>query len=252
MTLDEPSFLEARSILASAERVAVFSGAGLSAESGISTFRDQEPDALWSRFDPMLLASVEGFAENPGRVIDWYNWRRAKLAQATPNPAHLALAAQPGLVHITQNVDDLLERAGVSPERILRLHGAIDIDCCHAVCGFEERVDVANAPPLRPCPRCGAPVRPAVVWFGERLPEAAWQRSEAISAAVDCLLVVGTSATVYPAANLVHRAIAGGRAKIVVLNTRRSELTGAAHVELLGTAGSTLPKLLRGLSLHSD
>ena len=109
--MDEKLLTQARDILGKAERVAVFSGAGLSAESGIATFRGQEPDALWSRFDPMQLASVEGFASDPATVIDWYNWRRGKLAQAQPNAAHRAMAGHPGLMHLTQNVDDLLERA---------------------------------------------------------------------------------------------------------------------------------------------
>lgn len=230
--------------------MAVFSGAGLSAESGIATFRDQETDALWSRFDPTELASVDGFARNPSRVIDWYNWRRGRLAHAAPNPAHRALASQPGLAHITQNVDDLLERAGVSEEGIHRLHGSIIRDRCHACCGYLETVDLSHPPPLRDCPRCGALLRPAVVWFGEPLPERAFRRAERLCAEVDCLLVVGTSGSVYPAAGLVALARARG-AGIVVVNTQPSRHSSGADVECIGPAGELLPQLFEGLSLRS-
>ncbi|HVK99261.1 MAG TPA: Sir2 family NAD-dependent protein deacetylase, partial [Dongiaceae bacterium] len=111
----------ARTLLQDAGTVVCFSGAGLSAESGIATFRDTETHALWSRFDPMKLASPEGFAESPTTVIDWYNWRRQTLAAAQPNAGHRALATQQGLVQITQNVVDLLERAGCNPRGILLL-----------------------------------------------------------------------------------------------------------------------------------
>lgn len=167
----------ARATLARSRRVAVFSGAGLSAESGIATFRGHADDTLWSRYDPMELASPEGFAADPERVIAWYNWRRGKLAAARPNPAHVALAAHPELVEITQNVDDLLERAGVRDESVHHLHGTIGKDRCNAACGYEETVDLANAPPARACPRCAAPMRPAVVWFGEALPQSVWAPS---------------------------------------------------------------------------
>ena len=137
----------ARAALAAAHTTAVFSGAGLSAESGIPTFRGKTDDALWSKFDPMELASVDGFDSNPERVIAWYHWRRGKLAHAQPNAAHVALAARPQLVEITQNVDDLLERAGVPASRIHHLHGTIGRDRCHAGCGYEEPVDLAHPLP---------------------------------------------------------------------------------------------------------
>jgi NAD-dependent protein deacetylase/lipoamidase len=248
--VSESRLFQARRVLQGARRVAVFSGAGLSAESGIATFRDQETDALWSRFDPTELASVEGFAKNPSRVIDWYSWRRQKLARVAPNPAHTALAAHPGLVHITQNVDDLLERAGVREERIHRLHGSIIRDRCHAGCGYEETVDLAQPPPLRDCPRCRARLRPAVVWFGEGLPEPAFRHAGRLCAEVDCLLVVGTSGSVYPAAGLVGLARARG-ASLVVVNTQPSHHSSGAEVECIGRAGEILPRLVEGMSLTS-
>jgi NAD-dependent deacetylase len=179
-------------------RTAVFSGAGLSAESGIATFRGNDGHALWSQFNPMELASVAGFEDNPARVIEWYNWRRTQLARAQPNAAHRVLAKHSQLVQITQNVDDLLERAGVAASDVLHLHGTIGRDRCMASCGYEEAIDLAHPPPLSDCPRCGAYLRPAVVWFGEALPQGVWSWAERICSELDCLLVVGTSATVAP------------------------------------------------------
>jgi NAD-dependent deacetylase len=228
----------------------VFSGAGLSAESGIATFRSNDGDALWSRFNPMELASAAGFKENPARVIDWYNWRRNQLAHAQPNAAHLALARHPRLVQITQNVDDLLERAGLDADAVLHLHGKIGQDRCNVSCGYEEPVDLAAAPPLRPCPRCGANLRPAVVWFGEALPPHVWNEAQRLCSQIECLLVVGTSATVYPAAGLIELAAAVG-VKIITVNKERSGSFGAQHIELIGPASVLLPQLLEGLTLET-
>jgi NAD-dependent deacetylase len=243
---------KARAALTASRRVAVFSGAGLSAESGIATFRGNDGDALWSQFNPMELASATGFEENPERVIDWYNWRRGKLAHAQPNAAHRALAKHQRLLQITQNVDDLLERAGVAANDVLHLHGTIGRDRCNASCGHEEPVDLAKALPLRPCPRCAAPLRPAVVWFGEALPQDVWNEAQHTCEQLDCLLVVGTSATVYPAASLIERAAAAG-STIISINTEPSggSFGGAEHIELVGPASALLPPLLEGLTLET-
>lgn len=240
----------ARKLLAQATRVACFSGAGLSAESGISTFRDTKTHALWSRFDPMKLASPEGFAEDPQQVIEWYNWRRQILATTHPNPGHTALAEQPGLIQITQNVDNLLERAGCPASNIIHLHGDITHDRCNAHCGYREPVNLANPPPLRNCPRCNGWMRPDVVWFGETLPQAAWHQAEAQVAHCECLLVIGTSASVYPAASLIHLA-RRRHARILIVNTQPSDASHLADIELIGPAGHWLPLLLDGLSLRS-
>ena len=122
---------QARALLEGCQRVAAFSGAGLSAESGLATFRDPDSDALWSRFDPTELASAAGFEANPQQVIDWYNWRRQRFAAVQPNAAHRALAAQPRMIQITQNVDNLLEQAGAAPNQVYHLHGSILHDRCH-------------------------------------------------------------------------------------------------------------------------
>lgn len=250
------SLAEARSALAASRRTAVFSGAGLSAESGIPTFRGNQGHPLWSRFNPMELASVDGFAANPERVIEWYNWRRSTLANAQPNAAHLALARHPQLVEITQNVDDLLERAGVPPSGVLHLHGTIGKDRCNGSCGYEEAIDLKNPPPLRRCPRCGDYMRPGVVWFGEGLPGDVWNEAHRICSALDCLIVVGTSAVVYPAAGLIEIAAAAG-STIVSINTEPSDSSGALaalgakHIELVGTASALVPQLLEGLSFEA-
>lgn len=247
----EDLFTRAREILAGSETVALFSGAGLSAESGISTFRDTETDALWSRFDPYRLASPEGFADNPGRVIDWYNWRRERLAAVRPNQGHVVLARQECLIQITQNVDDLLERAGVAAENIYHLHGTITRDRCNRPCGYEESVDLGKASPLRRCPECGSLMRPAVVWFGEALPEGVMEKADRLCRRIDCLLVVGTSASVYPAAGLIGVARGNG-ASIIVVNTHKSEASGMADVELVGCSGEILPELLADIRIRSQ
>jgi len=240
--MDSQSLADARAIVMEADSVVTFSGAGLSAESGIATFRDTETDALWSRFDPMVLASPEGFAANPERVIDWYAWRRTKLADAQPNPAHLALAGQADLIHVTQNVDDLSERAGAREQNILHLHGTITKDRCHAACGYAEEIDLRNPPGFRQCPNCDGLMRPSVVWFGEGLPQDVWIRAVEVCRRADCLIVIGTSATVYPAAALIEAVHQGG-GHIIVVNTNPSEASKMAAVELTGRAGDIVPRL---------
>lgn len=244
------SIEKAQDYLNNAQKVACFSGAGLSAESGVATFRDSETHALWKQVDPMQMASPEGFAANPQQVIDWYNWRREQLAQVQPNPGHLALARQSNMVQITQNVDDLLERAGLPEDRILHLHGTITKDHCNH-CFYQEAVELAAAPAYRSCPSCSVgDMRPSVVWFGEALPDHAWQAAENLCQQVDVLLVVGTSASVYPAAGLIQIAKSTG-ASIIVINTQASDASHLADIELLGKSGEILPSLLDPLSLSS-
>ncbi len=231
----------AHRIIAGAQRLVCFSGAGLSAESAIPTFRDADCGGLWAKFDPMELASSEGFARDPKLVVDWYAHRRRAIGQAQPNAAHTALAQHAEVTHVTQNIDDLLHRAGA--RNVIQLHGSIAADRCHRPCGHEEPVDLLDPPPLRDCPRCGDRLRPAVVWFGETLPTEAWAQAEQACAACDVLLVVGTSAAVYPAAGLIGLAKSAG-ARIVIVNTQPSEASALADFELLGKAGDIVPKLL--------
>jgi len=237
---------QAANKIAGARHPVSFSGAGLSAESGIATFRSNaddtiDEDALWSRFDPMTLASQQGFAADPAMVIDWYNWRRKTLASVTPNNAHRTLARQTRWTHITQNVDNLLEVAGASESSVLHLHGTLLKDHCNAGCGYTDKVNLENAKPLREC-ECGGQMRPSVVWFGEELPARILQTALQKTEKADLMLVVGTSAQVYPAAGLIDIAKSNG-AQVIVVNTESSGGDSANVIELVGPAGELLPKI---------
>lgn len=246
---DARSLARARAAIAEARQVAVLTGAGMSAESGIATFRDAL-SGLWARFDPQDLASVEGFRADPPRVWDWYAERREGVRRAQPNAGHEALAAwaraHPGrMCVVTQNVDDLHQRAG-QPD-VVRLHG--DILAQHwldeRACTERPRCSAAEASPGRPprCARCGNLARPGVVWFGESLPAEALDRAQAVADACGVMLVVGTSGAVWPAAGLAGRARRGG-ATVVIVNPDESEIDAEAHVVLRGTAARVLPALL--------
>ncbi len=230
--------------------VAVLTGAGMSAESGIPTFRDAM-SGLWARFDPAQLASEDGFRADPGRVWTWYAERRDGVRQAEPNAGHLALGAfhrrHPGvLTLVTQNVDDLHQRAGV-PETI-RLHGDILADQWLGPCRKSPGCATAQAEAGEPprCRDCGNLVRPGVVWFGEMLPEGALEAAQRAVDRCRVLLVVGTSGAVWPAAGLAGRARRAG-AQVAIVNPHESEIDGDAHHVLRGTAAGLLPALLEGV-----
>jgi NAD-dependent protein deacetylase/lipoamidase len=229
----------------------VLTGAGMSAESGIPTFRDALT-GLWSRFDPMELASEPGFRAYPQRVWDWYAERREWVRAAQPNAGHRALAdfarRHPGaMVLVTQNVDDLHQRAGQTDA--IRLHGDILEDCwldrCPRAAGGAPACDPRRADRGRPpvCPECGNQLRPGVVWFGEMLPPGAIAASERAASRCALMLVVGTSGAVWPAAGLAGRARAGG-AQVAIVNPDPSEIDDEAHHLLRGTAAGVLPVLL--------
>ena len=245
--MDAAALADARRELAAARRICVLTGAGMSAESGIPTFRDAMT-GLWSRFDPAQLASEEGFRADPRRVWDWYAERRAAVRAAQPNDGHRALGdfarRHPGvLTVVTQNVDDLHQRAG-NPDAI-RLHGDILRDRWLQPCTRGHECAPSAAEPGRPprCRDCGNLVRPGVVWFGEMLPAGALQRAEAAVDACAVLLVVGTSGAVWPAAGLAHRARHAG-AWVAIVNPHASEIDDEAHAVLRGTAAGLLPELL--------
>ncbi len=237
-----PAALEAaRTALAGARRIVVLTGAGISAESGIATFRD--PGGLWDGFKAEDLASPAAFARDPAFVWGWYDARRVRVAAAKPNPAHRALAAleraRPGaFTLVTQNVDGLHQRAGsVEP---IELHGSLWLLRCTG-CGSERRDLTAPLTPLPPaCPRCRAIERPGVVWFGEFLPEEAFLRAEAAVEAADLVLVVGTSNLVHPAAGLVVRAIERDIPTIEV-NPEPTRYAEGMTWALAGKAGVVLP-----------
>jgi len=235
----------ARQRLAGARRVAVLTGAGISAESGIPTFREAQT-GLWARYDPMQLATEEGFRADPSLVWRWYAWRRSLVGQALPNAGHRALAAAEGrferLRVITQNVDGLHVRAG--SRNLIELHGSITRTICLERCGFAEDSPArlpAGDPPR--CPRCGAWLRPAVVWFGEMLDPAALQDAVAESEHCDVMLVVGTSGLVYPAAGLPAGARRAGAA-VITVNPEPTDLDELAAVCVRGRAAEALPRLL--------
>jgi NAD-dependent deacetylase len=230
-----------------AARVCVLTGAGMSAESGIPTFRDAM-SGLWSRFDPAELASEEGFRANPARVWAWYAERKQAVRAAQPNAGHVALAEygrrRPGaLTIVSQNVDDLHQRAGW-PQTI-RLHGDILADRWLQPCPSGRVCDVAKAEPGEPprCADCGNLLRPGVVWFGEMLPEDAMASAEQAARDCELMLVVGTSGAVWPAAGLAAVARHAG-AKVAILNPDASEIDDQAHWVLRGTAATLLPRLL--------
>jgi len=246
---------EARAAIAAAAQpprgLCVLTGAGMSAESGIPTFRDALT-GHWATFNPAELASEEGFRANPQRVWDWYAERRAGVQGTVPNAGHHALAAfarrHPGVLGlVTQNVDDLHQRAGNTDA--LQLHGDILenrwIDPCprQAERGFVCSPEVAL--PGRPpgCATCGNLLRPGVVWFGENLPVVAL--AQAVLAAEHCavMLVVGTSGAVWPAAGLAGLAREAG-ARVIIVNPAESEIDAVAHTVLRGTAATLLPALL--------
>jgi NAD-dependent deacetylase len=236
---------QVRAWIDGARHVAVLTGAGMSAESGVPTFRDAQT-GLWANFRPEDLATEEAFRRNPSQVWDWYAMRRSKLHEVQPNAGHLAIAQfqqrHPGrMTVITQNVDGLHQRSG--SDGVLALHGSIletkwldePRDCC------TSQVPTSARPPR--CPSCGNLMRPAVVWFGEMLPPDVLARADEASQDCDLMLVVGTSGVVYPAAGLARTARRAG-AKVVVVNPDASDLDDAAHVVLRGTAATLLPQLL--------
>ena len=245
MTLETHPVEAVRQWLADAHHIAVLTGAGSSAESGVPTFRDAQT-GYWAQFRAEDMATEEGFRAHPARVWGWYQHRRQLLAGVQPNDGHRALAEfslrHPArLTLITQNVDGLHQRAG--SEGVLCLHGDLLEDrfldlpraCCHP-----DTVEAGNPPH---CPRCGNMLRPGVVWFGEPLPLAVLDAAQQAARACDLMLVVGTAGAVYPAAGLAHSARAAG-ARVVVVNTAPSELDDVAHVVLRGGAAQVLPALL--------
>ncbi len=235
----------AAALVREAEHVACLTGAGISAESGIPTFRDAQT-GLWSRYNPEELASPQGFARDPGLVWRWYMWRLSLVEQARPNPGHLALAELarrvPRFTLITQNVDSLHEAAGSS--QVIHLHGRLDRFRCHA-CGRSYTLQPADreAPEPPTCPHCGGLIRPDVVWFGEPLPEDALRQAFQAARTCDCMLVVGTSGVVYPAAQIPQMARSHG-AHLVVVNPQATPLDTLAQVCLRGPAGEVLPALV--------
>ena len=228
--------------LRKAESVAVLTGSGISAESGVPTFRDAQT-GIWARYDPRELATPEAFMREPGLVWEWYEWRRKLVGEAEPNPGHAALAGLerriPGFTLITQNVDGLHRRAG--SENVLELHGNIQRTICSMELLEVEPAVPEEKPP--PCPNCGSPLRPDVVWFGEALPAGSMEVAVEASRNCDVFLSIGTSSVVYPAASLPYEAASAG-ATLVEINLEKTPLTGEVDYFLAGESGGVLPALV--------
>lgn len=233
-------------ILTGARRIAVLTGAGVSAESGVPTFRDAQT-GLWARHDPMTLASPEGFASQPELVWGWYQHRRKLIAAASPNPGHYALAKlqkrYEGLTLITQNVDGFHQLA--SPDPVLELHGNIQRNICSQTRRtidpdwLEQHSD--RQPPPSPHHPQGL-ARPDVVWFGEKLDSDVLDAAFAAAGDCDLMLVAGTSGLVHPAAGIPLLAVRAGR-PMIDINPDQSELSGLSDWHLAGPSAFWLPKL---------
>ena len=219
-------------------------GAGVSAESGVPTFRGE--DGLWKNYRAEEIATPEAFASNPKLVWEWYNWRRDLIGSCQPNPAHHALAklhdAPFGFTLVTQNVDGLHAKAGSMD--VLEVHGCLWRIRCDS-CGHIERNEIVPLPEPPLC-GCGSPLRPDVVWFGEQLdPVLLSSITEALSRA-DVMIVAGTSSVVYPAASFADYASRAG-AKIIEINLDPTPLTSRADLSLQGRAGDILPSIVEAL-----
>ncbi len=234
-----------------AELLVAATGAGMSKESGVPTFREAQ-QGLWARYRPEELATRDGFRRDPARVWGWYNYRRHLVQSSSPHAGHRALARLealvPRVVVVTQNVDGMHQRAG--SHTVLELHGNLSRFKC-----FDHGHPVRLEPPLAEvegsvepplCEQCGSNIRPDVVWYGESLPPGAYDEAERLARRCDVMLVVGTSGLVYPAAGLPLLARAGG-AMLIEVNVVPSELTRLMDIFLRGAAGQVLSDLVTRL-----
>jgi NAD-dependent deacetylase len=243
MLPDQAAARAVREWVSAAASVAVLTGAGISAESGIPTFRG--PGGLWRSYRAEDLATPQAFARDPHLTWEWYDWRRAIISTAEPNAGHLALAKLeqrvPRFTLITQNVDGLHDRAG--SRSILKVHGDIWTLRCIA-CAREWRDLQPSLPQLPPpCP-CGGVARPGVVWFGEGLPQETWSAAVEAVRGAELLLVIGTSAVVYPAAGLVQLAQSAG-SKVVEINVAETPVSAMVNLSWRASATIALPQLIQ-------
>ncbi len=234
-----------------ARQIVIFTGAGMSAESGLPTFREAQT-GLWATYDPHELATPDAFRRNPELVWQWYAWRRQLAENAVPNSGHLAVAelgsSTDNLTLITQNIDGLHQCAGSS--ELIELHGNIHRVACFA-CGHQplDWDRAAQEPPA--CPVCGGLLRPDVVWFGEPLPAAALQAATTAASSADLFVTVGTSGLVYPAAALPIEAARHG-ALMLEVNPTTTELSGIMDYRVIGTAAGVLPAYVEAVWGHAQ
>ncbi len=220
----------------------VLTGAGVSAESGIPTFRGA--DGLWRKYSPHQLATYEAFMKNPNLVWEWYSWRREKIKSAEPNPAHISIAKLEKVKEkfwlITQNVDGLHRKAG--SQKIIEFHGNIWKEKCIS-CDFKRESYEIYKDELPKCPNCKNLLRPDVVWFGEPIDPDILHMSFDLVKGADCVLVVGTSGVVYPFAGLIEFSIKS-RKKVVEINLEPTPFSDLCYISLQGKAGEILPQIL--------
>ena len=231
------------STLKNAESICVLTGAGISAESGVPTFRGEE--GLWKKFRPEELANFDAFIRNPELVWEWYAYRRRLIHEVKPNPAHYGLVALERFVKnftlVTQNVDNLHKRAG--SRNVLELHGNIERSYCIQCRALTQEAALEGQTGVPRCTKCGGLVRPDVVWFGEMLPLEVFSKAESAARQCEVFLSIGTSVVVYPAASLPYTALDHG-AFVVEMNLESTDLSSRAHEVLIGRAGEIVPDLL--------
>lgn len=245
---------QARELLDKTRRIVVLTGAGMSQESGVPTFRGAQT-GLWSKYDPTELATAAAFRRNPSRVFGWYLWRFKLVRSVEPHAGHLALAAMEegldAMSVVTQNVDGLHRRAGSGD--VLELHGSLEaFRCFDHGHPFDptalEALDVPETGEVVPptCSTCGSPIRPGVVWFGEMLPPGVFERATRLVQQCEALLVVGTSSVVYPAAALPEVALSRG-IPVIEINPEETPLTGMATLSWRAAAADALSQLAQAL-----
>ena len=233
--------------IVSAKRIVFFTGAGISAESGIPVFRGK--DGIWNKLKPQELANFNAFLKNPELVTEWYQHRRKIIEESKPNPGHLAIAEMekffPEVVVITQNIDNLHKRAG--SKTIYELHGNIERNYCikckkvyEGKIFFEKKIPKCD---------CGGLIRPDVVWFGEYLPQDQFNASQNASKNSDIFFIVGTSAIVFPAASLIYTAKESG-SFLIEINIEETEISSQVNFSLFGKAGKVLPEILERLKIE--
>jgi len=230
--------------LKKAEKIVFVTGAGISQESGIPTFRGK--DGLWRKYDPMMLATIDAFYENPKLVWEWYEERRQNIFNANPNSGHLAIAElekHKQVSVLTQNIDGLHQRAGSS--QVYELHGSIITIKC-TVCDFKDKI-ISGFSQLPPICGCGKMLRPDVVWFGEQLPQDIWQSAIEQSSSCDIMIVVGTSLAVSPA-NLLPTYAKQNGAMMIEVNLDQTPMSSTMDISLRSSAAKVLPELLKIIS----
>jgi NAD-dependent deacetylase len=236
-------------VLATATRAVAFTGAGISAESGVPTFRGT--DGIWNKLKPEELASMNGFMKNPALVWEWYVHRKTIMAAIAPNAGHRALVRMERhfeeFAVVTQNIDNLHTRAG--SRRVMELHGNIERNYCMQ-CGKQyPDAAVVTERGIPTCPACGGRIRPDVVWFGEMLPDDEWEAAVRATVGAELFFSIGTSGVVYPAASLPLMAHEAG-AYVVEINPEPTPLTSHADEFLRGPAGTLLPAVCEELERH--